>query len=141
MAARWTEGSRNAARPSASPDWIASDAAKRLLKLVKPPATYGYEHPLWTCSRIRQGYRPALNLARFLSSRCGGAEAAKAQVVESLNGVRWNKILKRVLDGSRPNGGQASGRKQRLVLFFEDESVVRLTPTVGEPGHRWARLR
>jgi transposase len=35
-----------------------------ILKLVKHPATeFGYEHPLWTCQRIRQVISAELNLA------------------------------------------------------------------------------
>ena len=37
---------------------------KAILKLVKHPATeFGYEHPLWTCQRIRQVISVELNLA------------------------------------------------------------------------------
>jgi hypothetical protein len=48
--------------------------------------------------------------------------------------VRWNKILKRALDGSRPEWPRIKrlARKQRALLFFEDESMVRLIrPNVG----------
>src|SRR5271165_4465160 len=77
---------------------------KAILELVKHPATeFGYEHPLWTCERIRQVISAELNLA--VSVPTLWRELKKlSSVVKSLNGVRWNKILKRVLDGSRPNG-------------------------------------
>src|SRR5271165_3554778 len=36
---------------------------KAILELVKHPATeFGYEHPLWTCERIRQVISAELNL-------------------------------------------------------------------------------
>src|SRR6201982_3678509 len=45
---------------------------KAILKLVKHPATeYGYEHPLWTCQRIRQVISAEL-IWLCLSLRSGG---------------------------------------------------------------------
>ena len=92
---------------------------KAILKLVKHPATeYGYEHPLWTCQRIRQVISAKLNL--FVSVPTLWRESS---VAKNLNGVRWNKILKRALDGSRPNGlGSSVWPGSSALSFFSKTS-------------------
>ena len=110
---------------------------KAILKLVKHPATdYGYEHPLWTCQRIAQVLRAELKLTvsiptlwrrlKKLKLSCQKPERraleqdpkARAQWLST----EWPRIKRRA-------------KQQHALLFFEDESVVRLTPTV---GRTWA---
>ena len=75
-----------------------------ILKLVKHPATeYGYEHPLWTCQRIRQVISAELNLAVSVPTLWRELKKLKLSCQKPERRAR-NKILKRVLDGSRPIG-------------------------------------
>ena len=107
---------------------------RRILKLVKRPATeYGYEHPLWTCKRIAQVMHRELKLtisiptlwralrklrlSRQKPERCALEQDPKER-------ARWlNREWPRI---------KRLARRERALVFFEDESVVRLTPTVGK---------
>ena len=110
---------------------------KAILKLVKRPATdYGYEHPLWTCQRIAQVLRAELNLTvsiptlwRQLKKLKLSSQKPERRALEQDPQARaqwlsteWPRI-------------QRLAKQQRALLFFEDESMVRLTPTV---GRTWA---
>ena len=108
-----------------------------ILKLVKRPATkYGYEHPLWTCQRIAQVIRHELNVVvsiptlwralKKLNLSCQKPER-RALEQDPKARARWLK--------ARWPQIKRQAREKRALLFFEDESVVRLTPTV---GRTWA---
>src|SRR5208282_1884117 len=138
MAARWTGALKERKATGRPPKLDCKRHGKAILKLVKHPATeFGYEHPLWTCQRIRQVISAELNLAvsvptlwrelKKLKLSCQKPERraleqdpkARAQWIAT----EWPRI-KRL------------ARRQRALLFFEDESVVRLTPTVRVTGKR-----
>ena len=114
---------------------------KAILKLVKHPATeFGYEHPLWTCQRIRQVISVELNLAvsvptlwrelKKLKLSCQKPERRALEQDPEKARARWIATewprIKRL------------AREQR-ALIFEDESVVRLTPTVGRLVCWWEK--
>jgi transposase len=109
------------------------------LKLVKRPATkYGYEHPLWTCQRIAAVVSRELDLVvsiptlwRALKKLKLSCQKPERRALEQDPKARaywlktkWPRIKRQA-------------RQERALLFFEDESVVRLTPTV---GRTWSRI-
>ena len=110
-----------------------------ILKIVKRPATkYGYEHPLWTCQRIARVIAKELKLVvsiptlwRALKKLRLSSQKPERRALEQDPKARahwlknvWPKIKRQA-------------RQERALLFFEDESVVRLTPTV---GRTWAPI-
>ena len=110
---------------------------KAILKLVKHPATeYGYEHPLWTCQRIRQVISAELNLAVSVPTLWRELKKLKlsCQKPERRALEQDPKARARWIATEWPRIKRLA-RSQRALLFFEDESVVRLTPTV---GRTWA---
>jgi transposase len=111
--------------------------AKAILKLVKHPATeYGYEHPLWTCRRIAQVLRTELNLGVSIPTLWRELKELKlsCQKPERRALEQDPKARARWIATEWPRIKQMA-KQQRALLFFEDESVVRLTPTV---GRTWA---
>src|SRR5271167_3824442 len=110
---------------------------KAILKLVKHPATeFGYEHPLWTCERIRQVISAELNLAVSVPTLWRELKKLKlsCQKPERRALEQDPKARARWIATEWPRIKRLA-RRQRALLFFEDESVVRLTPTV---GRTWA---
>jgi transposase len=110
---------------------------KAILELVKHPATeYGYEHPLWTCQRIRQVISAELNLVVSVPTLWRELKKLKlsCQKPERRALEQDPKARARWIATEWPRIKRLA-RKQRALLFFEDESVVRLTPTV---GRTWA---
>src|ERR1700680_31944 len=110
---------------------------KAILKPVKHPATeYGYEHPLWTCQRIRQVISAELNLAVSVPTLWRELKKLKlsCQKPERRALEQDPKVRARWIATEWPRIKRLA-RKQRALVFFEDESVVRLTPTV---GRTWA---
>ena len=110
---------------------------KAILKLVKHPATeYGYEHPLWTCQRIRQVISAELNLVVSVPTLWRELKKLKlsCQKPERRALEQDPKARARWIATEWPRIKRLA-RKQRALLFFEDESMVRLTPTV---GRTWA---
>lgn len=112
---------------------------RAILRLVRRPATkYGYEHPLWTCKRIAQVIRKELAVAVSiptlwralrklrLSNQKPERRALEQDPKERAHWLKyeWPQI-------------QRLAKRERALVFFEDESVVRLTPTVGKT---WARV-
>ena len=77
---------------------------KAILKLVKHPATeFGYEHPLWTCQRIRQVISAELNLAVSVPTLWRELKKLKLSCQKPERRA-LEQDPKAVLDGSRPNG-------------------------------------
>jgi transposase len=110
---------------------------KAILKLLKRPATdYGYEHPLWTCQRIAQVLQTELNLVVSIPTLWRQLKKLKlsCQKPERRALEQDPKARARWLHTEWPRI-QRLAKQQRALLFFEDESVVRLTPTV---GRTWA---
>ena len=110
---------------------------KAILELVKHPATeYGYEHPLWTCQRIRQVISAELNLVVSVPTLWRELKKLKlsCQKPERRALEQDPKARARWIATEWPRIKRLAS-KQRALLFFEDESVVRLTPTV---GRTWA---
>lgn len=110
---------------------------REILRIVRKPAVrYGYDHPLWTCRRIQETVRRELRvwvsvptvwreLKRLhLSSQKPERRAVEQDRVarEHWLRVEWPAIKQRA-------------RRERALIFFEDESGVRLIPTV---GRTWA---
>jgi transposase len=108
--------------------------SRRLLNIVKRPATkFGFEHPLWTTSRIQQVIYKELDIKLGLMTvwrelkRLGlSAQKPIRRALEADEAVRtlwfkktWPKI-------------RSQAKKQRAVLLFQDESTVQLTPNLGK---------
>src|SRR5215469_1177510 len=110
---------------------------KAILNLVEHPATeYGYEHPLWTCQRIRQVISAELDLVVSVPTLWRELKKLKlsCQKPERRALEQDPKARARWIATEWPRIKRLA-RKQRALLFFEDESMVRLTPTV---GRTWA---
>lgn len=66
---------------------------KAILELVKHPATeYGYEHPLWTCQRIRQ----VISQRQFMRAVSGRDVCARLDGVPDGDGLRTRRIGNRL---------------------------------------------
>jgi transposase len=111
--------------------------SRAILKLVRRPATqYGYEHPLWTCKRIAQVMRAELKIVVSIPTLWRGLKKLKlsnqkperrALEQDPKERAHWLKSVWPKI--------QQQAKAERALVFFEDESVVRLTPTV---GRTWA---
>ena len=116
---------------------MCQEHGRMILKFVKRPATkYGYEHPLWTCQRIARVVHDELKLVvsiptlwRALKKLKLSCQKPERRALEQDPKARahwlktqWPRIKRQA-------------KQERALLFFEDESVVRLTPTV---GRTWA---
>lgn len=140
---RWRRGGQRALRSrkaSGRPRKLDCQQHGRLiLKLVKRPATkFGYEHPLWTCQRIAEVVHRQLQVVvsiptlwRALKKLKLSCQKPERRALEQDPKARahwlktkWPRIKRQA-------------RQERALLFFEDESVVRLTPTV---GRTWGRI-
>jgi len=112
---------------------------RRLLKIVKRPADdYGYEHPLWTCRRLRETMRRELGLRvsvattwRALKRVNLSSQKPERRALEQDPVVRAQWLTRKWPAIRR------LAKRERALLFFEDESAVRLTPTV---GRTWAPI-
>jgi transposase len=107
---------------------------RAILRLVSRPATqYGYEHPLWTCKRIAQVIGEELKLVVSIPTLWRGLKKLRLsnQKPERRALEQDPKERARWLKSVWPKIQRLAKREQALV-FFEDESVVRLTPTVGK---------
>ena len=137
MAAGWTRARKERKATGRPPKLDCKRHGKASLKLVKHPATeYGFEHPLWTCQRIRQVISAELNLAVSVPTLWRELKKPKlsCQKPERRALEQDPKARARWIATEWPRIKRLA-RKQRALLFFEDESVVCLTPTV---GRTWA---
>lgn len=115
------------------------ELAPTLSKIIKAPATkYGFENPLWNCERARVvlGREVGLRLSRATAWRylrdiglsCQKPERrALEQDPEARRNwlaFEWPKLRRQA-------------KKERAVIFFEDESTVSLSPTV---GRTWSKV-
>jgi len=116
-----------------------ADLAPQLVKIVKSsPLRYGFENALWNCERIRQAIAIETGIGlskmtvwrsmRDIGFSCQKPErrAFEQDPVARRNwlDIEWPKI-------------RSQAKKERAVIFFEDESTVRLTPNMGKT---WARV-
>lgn len=112
---------------------------RQLLAIVKKPATlYGYENALWTCRRIHSVVRRELHIRvstptiwRGLKKLNLSAQKPERRALEQDPIAR-----KKWMTEEWPEIKQQAAEK-RALIFFEDESGVRLTPTVGKT---WAPI-
>lgn len=115
------------------------ELAPQLTKIIKHPATkYQFENPLWNLARVEKVVKTEL-----------GHKLSRTTIWRSLRdmGFSCQKPERRALEQD-PKARQSwvthewpklrrRAKKQRAVIFFEDESTVSLTPTVGKT---WARI-
>src|SRR3989338_1278981 len=114
------------------------EETKKLVELIKKTAdNYGFESPLWDCKKITQLIREKFgkvihfsNVWRLLK-RCGlspqkpkrqAKEQDENEVMEWIKKV-WPEIL-------------AHARRWQAIIYFQDESAVRLTSVLGTT---WAK--
>jgi transposase len=113
--------------------------SRRLLGIVKRSATdFGFEHPLWTTSRLREVLRKEM-----------GIQLGLMTVWRELKriGLSSQKPVKRALEADEKSRTEwfkktwpkirRQAKKQRAVILFEDESTVQLTPNLGKT---WAKI-
>src|SRR5215469_10810554 len=95
---------------------------KAILNLVEHPATeYGYEHPLWTCQRIRQVISAELDLVVSVPTLWRELKKLKlsCQKPERRALEQDPKARARWIATEWPRIKRLA-RKQRALLFFED---------------------
>lgn len=108
-----------------------------IIRIVKKPADrFGYENPLWNCRRITETLRRQLRLRvsvptvwRALKSLKLSSQKPERRAIEQdpVARAKWLQEEWPVI--------KEQARKERALIFFEDESGIRLTPTV---GRTWA---
>jgi len=111
---------------------------KKLVKMLRKTAdNYGFESPLWDCQKIRQlvleKFKKSLhfsNVWRLLKKLGLSPQKPKRQAMERDEGEvkawirnEWPKI-------------RARARRWQAMLYFQDESAVRLTAMLGTT---WAK--
>lgn len=112
---------------------------RAIVELVSRPATqYGYEHPLWTCKRIAQVIRDRLKLVVSIPTLWRGLKKLRLSNQKPERRALEQDPQERAhwLQSEWPRI-QRLAKRERALVFFEDESVVRLTPTVGKT---WAPI-
>lgn len=118
--------------PGATPK-LSKEETKKLLNMLKKTAdNYGFESPLWECKKITQLIREKFGktihfsnvwrlLQKFgLSSQKPQRQAKERDEKEVKNWIKniWPKIL-------------AHARRWQAIIYFQDESAVRLTAVLG----------
>lgn len=113
---------------------ISTSEGKKLLKILKDPASkYGFETDLWNTSRLRIICKKKLRLNvshmaiwRFLRKFDQSFKKVQKQYYETnlIDQEKWKENeLKKI---------KAAVKKHRAILYFEDESCIQLTPTMGK---------
>ncbi|MFN4133869.1 MAG: IS630 family transposase [Candidatus Hadarchaeales archaeon] len=116
---------------------LSLEEANKILNCLKKPATdYGFLTPLWTCKRVKQLIQKEVGksftevgvwklLKRFgLTNKKPERRAIEQNPKEAKRWMKeeWPKIL-------------AHARKWQATLYFQDETGVSLTPSL---GRTWA---
>lgn len=110
-----------------------------ILRIVEQPATrFGFENPLWTCRRIKDVLRRELKLSvsvptvwRALRRKKLSCQKPERRAVEQDPAARrkWlNEDWPAIKD---------LAKREKALLFFQDEAGIHLTPTV---GRTWASV-
>lgn len=117
---------------------LSGNEVKKLVELIRKTAdNYGFESPLWDCKKIRQlileKFKKSLhfsNVWRLLKKLGLSPQKPKRQAmqrdekeVKAWIRNEWPKIL-------------AHARRWQAMLYFQDESAVRLTAVLGTT---WAK--
>lgn len=120
----------------AKPKLEAKHDTMLLQQLKKPATEFGFETPLWTCKRVKQLISKKFNISLSVSNvwkwlrKLGltsqkperRALEADPQAASKWLREEWPRI-------------KAHARRWQAMLYFQDESGVRLIPTV---GRTWA---
>src|SRR5207247_2008844 len=105
--------------------------------VMRPASRYGFDKPLWTCRRIRDVLRRELSLRVStptvwrglrrlnLSSQKPERRAVEQDPVARAEWLKTEWPAIRIL-----------AKRERALLFFQDEAGIHLTPTV---GRTWGR--
>lgn len=134
---RWRRGGKEALQRTIStgrpPKIDCEKYGRRILRIVKRSALkYGYETPLWTCRRIKETLKKEL-----------GLDVAVSTVWEALKKLNLSaqKPERRALEQDPTSRREwienelpkirKLAKKEKALIFFEDEAAVRLTPVVG----------
>jgi transposase len=114
---------------------INSENASKIIEMIKKPASeYGYETDFWTTLRMQQILRTHLNLKV--------SRMALSRVLKKLNQsykkpeARYktknkDKKMEEWQEATIPEINRII-RQYKAILYFEDESNISLTPTVGK---------
>lgn len=105
----------------------------RILRIVlKSPTRYGFESPLWTCARIREVLRRELKLKVSVPTVWRGLRKLRlSRQKPERRAIEQDPVARRKwLDEEWPEIKKLAKREKALV-FFEDEAGIHLTPTVG----------
>lgn len=121
-------------RATGRPKLLDCDLAEEgVLQIVRCLATdFGFENPLWTCRRLQLVFARELKLNlsiatvwRMLRRNKLTCQKPERRAFEQ-NPVARKKWLRRTWPAIK-----RLAKKQRALIFFQDESTIRLTPTVG----------
>ena len=121
-------------RRSGRPRVIKSDVCKSLRKdILKPASALGFETDFWTCRRVIVHLKKAY-----------GVKVSQSTMWRSLTQARlsYQKPERQYFESDRKKQRawleeelpkiNATARKYRAILYFEDESCIRLTPVLGK---------
>lgn len=106
---------------------------RKIVRIVKHSAMkYGYENPLWNCRRIRRTIKRELGVSLAVSSVWEALKRLKlsAQKPERRALEQDPVARKDWIENELPKIKRFA-KKERALIFYEDEAAVRLTPTVG----------
>lgn len=117
---------------------LSGKEVKKLVEMIRETAdNYGFESPLWDCKKIRQlileKFKKSLHFSnawRLLQKLGLSPQKPKRQAME-----RDEKEVKAWIDNEWPKI-LAHARRWQAMLYFQDESAVRLTAVLGTT---WAK--
>ena len=115
------------------PPKISPTDAKKLLKIIKEPASkYGFENDLWNTERIRIVCKRELRInisksgvLRFLHKFDHSFKKVQKRYYE-VNAKEQDEWKEKVIPKIRK-----TVKKNRAILYFEDESSIQLSPVMG----------
>jgi transposase len=120
---------------------INSKNAEEILQILKEPAiNFGYETDFWTTLRIQQVIKKKLrlNISRMAIHRTlkKFAQSYRKPEIRYYNKNKDRKMVEWKIK-TVPQIRRII-RKNHAILYFQDESNISLTPTVGKPGEQKA---
>ncbi len=116
-----------------------AELGPKLVKILKRnPLRYGFETSLWNCERVRHalGAETGLFLSKMTIWRAMRDIGFSCQKPERRAFEQDPEARRAWLDIEWPKI-RRQAKRERAVIFFEDESTVRLTPNLGKT---WARI-
>lgn len=142
---KWRRGGGAALRSSKAsgrpPKLDCNRYGRRIARIVMRPAIrYGFESPLWTCRKIREVLRRELKLNVSTTTVWRGLRRMKLSCQKpERTAIEQDPAVRRKWLEEQWPAIKEQAKRERALLFFEDEAGVHLTPTVGRTWGREGR--